>query len=640
MTVVLLFLVMLLLMSLPAVHLGTDRKSGKRVYLPLESFRTHYHLIGGTGKGKTTALEAIQHQLFVDPLSPACHIVVDRMGSYSYSLLAWFASPWCPEWVRRRLVYIEGANERVVCPFNPLTYDTPGHGYFKTARATDVVLRAWSSQNIEETPRLARWIFNAFWSAAQLGLTIADCVHLLMPGSDLHGALLRLLPPLLQAEWREILQARGEAGKMLEAPRNRLKPFFESPILRSIFGSTRNHLDVLRFMREARIVVVNLAPQNRLSAQVSDAFGGLLLNELLAVARSLPMGVRYPTYVWLDEFQRFVGPDMAEAIPEVRQMGLRFVCSHQSLSQLERGETDLRELAYQLQSRMIFGVQGKDADELAHELASITYRDRWVKDEMKSLRQIQTGHEVKILGAWSRAEAEAKNWSDTYGSNWSQAQGDSTTEGWQRSDTKNQGTSYRQNEPFHPTLSQGSAHADGQSGGNTKTSSRSDGGSASTTKGGSSTKTNTESAHEQLVPVLHTFEEVTRRSFYDFNEQAVLWGQSIRNQARGQCCLRLVDDPLVHEVDVERHAPGYLAFDLDTLRQRLPQAIDAVKALIEDNFKSDLFVTPEEIERETKLRLERVLHPVIELRDRPALEAKAEQPVVIDVPNPGSAYGY
>ena len=37
------------------VFLGHDKKTRQRVYLPKSSFETHWHLIGGTGKGKTTS---------------------------------------------------------------------------------------------------------------------------------------------------------------------------------------------------------------------------------------------------------------------------------------------------------------------------------------------------------------------------------------------------------------------------------------------------------------------------------------------------------------------------------------------------------------------------------------------------------
>lgn len=631
----------LLLCLLGAVLLGTDRKTGQNIELPYSSWATHYHLIGGTGKGKTTALETILHYLLIDRFRPACHFIIDRMGSFSYSLLTWIASRWCPQWVRERLVYIEGANERVVMPFNPLAYSSEAEGYYRVCRAADVILRAWANQNIEETPRLARWIFNAFYATAQLGLTIADCAHLLFPGSPFHDPLLRLLPPLLQAEWREILEARGgEAQRMLEAPRNRLSPFINSPNLRALFSSTRNNLDVLRFLRERRIVLVNLAPMNRLSVQAMDAIGSMLVNEILSVLRSLPPGVRYPVFVWLDEFQRFAkGPDIAEAIPEMRQLmgGGGFVLSHQSLSQLESDATNLREIIYQCQSRMIFGMQGREVAEIAEEIASITYDPHRVKDEMQSLRQIQTGHEMRILKSWSDAEAEARNWSNTYGSSWSAGSSRARGRSSQESETASTGNSRRQNYLWNPTWTSTTGHGRSSGSSEIDTDTASQGGSSGRTEGGSRTKTRTTGGHEQLVPVLETFYEVTRRSFYDFSEQAILWGQSIRNQKKGQCLLRLVDTPGVFEVDVTRHAPGYLAFDLDTLRKKFPQAIDAVAELISDNFASELFVTPEEIERETKVRLERLLCPPIEVRT-PLLEERVGEVITVrqeaKVPNP------
>jgi len=43
---------------------------------------------------------------------------------------------------------------------------------------------------------------------------------------------------MLKAEWAEIMRAHGgEAARILESSRNRLKPYFEAPILRSMFGS-------------------------------------------------------------------------------------------------------------------------------------------------------------------------------------------------------------------------------------------------------------------------------------------------------------------------------------------------------------------------------------------------------------------
>ena len=395
-------------------------KTGAEFCIPKKAFATHFHLIGGTGKGKTTAIHTMLHPLLRDHRDAAAFFIIDRMGNLSWELLLWLTSKFCPESVRQRVVYIEPSREDVVIGFNPLLHDTPQHGYYKVQRATDIILRAWESVNIEAMPRLARWTFNAFYAAAILGLTIADCGHLLMPGSPYHEPLLNCLPPLLKAEWQEIMRAHGgEATRILESSRNRLKPWFEAPVLRRMFGSTDSRLDVLRFMREKRIVLLNLAPQNRLSQQLGDAIGALVLNEVLSNARSLPLGVRYPTYLLLDEFQNFVGPDLEAALPEVRQLAIRLILSHQSFSQLERGDYDLTSMIWQAQSRMAFGVQGEDADILGHELASLTYNAKRVKDELHSTRQRIAGHEKVVLAGWGESGGDAKSWDEKYGQGWS-----------------------------------------------------------------------------------------------------------------------------------------------------------------------------------------------------------------------------
>jgi TraM recognition site of TraD and TraG len=560
--------------------LGRDRKSGKKVYIPKSSFDTHWHLIGSTGKGKTTAIHALLHPLLLDPCATDCWFIIDRMGNFSSELLLWMASDFCTQDVRDRLLYIEPAREDVVIGFNPLLYDTQGHGYYKVSRGVEVILRGWASQNIQEMPRLAMWTYNAFWAAAQLGLTIADCVHFLLPFSPYHKRLLECLPEKLRYEWEEIMKSRSsEVLRILESTRNRLRPYFEQIILRRMFGSTRNRLDVSRMMREGRIVLINLASKNRIDLQCADAIGGLILNEVLATARSLEPWQRTPTYLLLDEFQRFVGTDMEEALPEVRQLGVKLLLAHQSFSQLERGDHDLTNMIFQAQSRMIFGLQGEDADLVAQELASLTFDPKVIKDEIRTKRQRQAGHEKVLLHSWSESEAEGKTWGNTSGTDSGGSESTVTHADHLSPDVRSKGTSRRRSE------------------------SKSD--------GGQRTRTKTQGTQEHLVPIIEDFEEVSSRSYYAFDEMMRCWARDVRQRQTGDCYLRLVDDSTVYDVHVQRSAPGVLSWDAVTLRREFPQALDAVGELIEKNFRSDFFVSPEEIDRESRERLDAVLRPPI-----------------------------
>jgi TraM recognition site of TraD and TraG len=557
------------------IFLGYDAKTGAEFCIPKEAFQTHFHLIGGTGKGKTTAIHTLLHPLLLDHRDPAAFFIIDRMGNLSFELLLWITSKYCTDSVRRRVLYIEPSREDVVIGFNPLLHETPQHGFYKVQRATDIILRAWESVDIEKMPRLARWTFNAFWAAAQLGLTIADCGHFLMPGSPYHARLLECLPPLLKAEWEEIVQARGnEASRILESSRNRLKPYFEAPILRRMFGATESRLDVLRFMREGRIVLVNLAPQNRLSPQLGDAIGALIINEVLSNARSLPLGVRYPSYLLLDEFQNFVGPDLESAIPEVRQLGIRLILSHQSFAQLQRGDYDLTTMIWQAQSRIAFGVQGEDADILGHELASLTYNPKRVKDELFSTRQRIAGHEKVMLSSWGKSGSEAESWDRKYGKNWARSTNTVKKEG-----------SYRD------------VHGEGDSRAETEQEG----------KGGSRTSGWSENQQEHLLPVHEEVRELASRTFYTGDEWDRLWAKRVRTLPTGTALVRLVNDPTLSKVKVERSAVGYLGWDASLLQRKLPQVIERLHAFLEANFRSEFFQPPHAIEAETEARLQRVL---------------------------------
>jgi hypothetical protein len=569
------------------IRLGTDVHTHQPVHFPIASLNRHMRLQGGTGTGKTTAIVALLHAAFLLPHFG--YIIIDRMGGFSWELLMWMASRFCPRHVRDRLIYFEAAREDVVFPFNPFPHESDAHGFYRVMRAVEVILRGWESQNIEAMPRLARWIFNAFWAAARLGLTISDCVHFLMPNSPLHARLIALLPESSRCEWSEITHGRpADVARILESVRNRLKPFFESEILRRMFGGTHNRLDILRFMLECRILLINLAPQNRLSSQVADAIGGLTTNELLAVVRSLAPGIALNIICILDEFQNFIGPDFEYAIPEVRQKGVRLVCAHQSDAQLVRGDTDLRGIIPQLQNRLVFGMQGEDADIAAHEQAALTFDPNRVKDDLYSTKQRLVGHKIVELESWSHSVGKSESGSSTSGS------------------SSNQGHSRREDEYLNDcdnvvTKSNASAY------------------SSSVQSGYSTSTTNTRGRSQSLVPMYEEYQELSSRSYVSFQEQEALWAQKIRQLPVGHALLKVADWPVPREVRIQRSAPGFLQYDMQTIHRRFPRAVDDTHRLIEENFARGPFCTPEQIERESAERLERVLNGHIIIPAQPAL---------------------
>ena len=541
------------------IILGKDTKTGNEVGFDSDHLARHLHLVGSTGSGKTTALLTIIRQILTATYETACLFVIDPMGNLSQDLLRWMANTrYCPEGVRKRLLYIEPAREDVVLPFNPLIFESPAHEYYQVERTISLILRAWESQELSAMPRLRKWCFNAFLAVARLKLPIAVCQYLLQPGSAEHDALLNILPADIKYEWHEILNSRGnEAIRILESTRNRLDPFFRSVILRRMFGSRKSHFDCERFIRERRIVILNLASARRIPSHLTGAIGGLALNEILETAMNMHRDAVRPTYIVLDEFQKFIGPDIYDAIPTVRQQGIRLILSHQSFSQLIQGEIDLTGMIWQPRNRIAFACDADDADLLAHELASLSFDPTTIKHQLLSHRQRIAGYRIEHLSAWSSSQGTGRKKENSRG----------------HSQTDNRTVTRQYDQVNHPT--RGTGHAEGRNLG--------------TSEGSSESNSESTSTHEINVPIHEEVEELSGVTFKSFDEEATEWGKVLRTLRTGEALAKFYDDPQLHRVLVDEDPIP------DSTRLRA-----AVDELIQKNFESDLFVSATRIDQEAE----------------------------------------
>lgn len=576
------------------ILLGTDQATNKNFYLNPDLLRTHLHLLGATGAGKTVAIITLLRQLLMNSRPKSAVFVIDPMGNLSQDLLLWMANErLCPEHVRERLVYLEPAREGIVMPFNPLLHASNDHLYYQCGRAVEIVLRAWASQNIEEMPRLRQWTFACFFAAAAMGFPISACRYLLRPGNEEHTAMLARLPPELRFMWSEVLSARGnEAIRLLESTRNRLAPFFDSGILRRMFGSTENRLNVPRFIRDRRIVIFNLASQHRLDQHIAHTIGGLAVNEIIQSAMSMSQRDVDPTYLLLDEFQHFVGNDLYDALPLVRQIGLRLILAHQSFSQLELGDLDLTGIIWQARSRLMFANDADDADRIAHELATLTYDPYKLKEILHTFRQKIVGHRREWLRNTNQGATSSRS-IDTSES---------------ESNSRNQGESRAPGE-YRPTKSGGTS------------SSRDRGRSEKQ----SDSMSSSEGKSETLVPVHEDFVEISRKTYFSFDEQRIDWAKKIRTKRTGAAFGKFKDDPRLYDLAIN-HIPI-----IET-----PELIENREKLLERNFSQDCFISKEEVERQGEQQRQLLLsgESIVIKSDEPTSGSNHEQSSTGDTKRP------
>ena len=127
------------------------------------------------------------------------------------------------------------------------------------------------------------------------------------------------------------------------------------------------------------------------------------------------------------------------------------------------------------------------------------------------------------------------------------------------------------------------------------------------------------------MPIHQEVKELASRTFYTGDEWDRMWAKKCRRLKTGAALVRLVDDPKLYEVAIERSAVGYLGWDAAMLRSKLPQVIERVHEFIEANFRSEFFTSPALIEAQTQCRLDQVLRPALTLH-RASAPAAVPQP--------------
>lgn len=537
------------------LRLGTVVGTQQSVSLNTDSLRTHLHLVGATGSGKSSAIHVLLRQLMLaDDREKACIFVFDPLGNLSRDLLRLIAyERYTPQHVRDRLVYLEPANKDAISTFNPLLHTDENNRYYQTMRAVELILRAFDAQNLAQQPRLLQWMTKAFTAAAMVGFPISVCRFLLYPGTEYHDAILQRIPGEIGHQWKSLLKARNsEADRILDSTRNRLDPFFQSPSLRLMFGVPESRFDCARMIRERKVVLINLSEQATIPNFICDTIGSLYLNEIFQTCSALAVkeGKRVvdPTYLFLDEFQRYVGPDIEDALPTLRQMGLRMVLAHQSFDQLEREDVDLRSMIWQARTRLAFANYEKDADSVVEEFSKMTYDDMEIKDRRTTTRQLIDGFRKEVLKSWSETSSSSISSGKNKGSN--------------------EGTSKSYN------------YASGEFSATSMSLGESTGISSGESEGESQSRGSTSGNSESLVPIHRTFDEVSSITYRSFDEHTLRLGKKLRGFKSGEAFFQRPGSVNVEHIQLE-----YLLIPESASND------DAVARLLEKNFSSETFVS-------------------------------------------------
>lgn len=316
----------------------------------------HLHVVGATGTGKSKFLEHLIRQDILNWRKSRCGLlVIDPHGSLYASLMRWLA--W--EGINRPVIPIELSRDDWVVGYNLLRPRRVADGAVIVENAIQAIAHVWGTGGTDQTPLFARRAANVLQALYEKGLTLVEAIHLVSANRDLRVALTGGLSDQLASRDWEVLNSLSvkDFEAQVSSTLNRLLRFVNNPSLRCVFGVPQHSLDLGQTMQDGSIILVSLAQEGaRVTQQDVNLFATLLVSDLWVAAkeRGKREGVK-PFYVYIDEFQKFLTPTIAQNLDEARGFGLHLTLAHQFPKQL----SDAGEIGRQVYNSVMENARSK-----------------------------------------------------------------------------------------------------------------------------------------------------------------------------------------------------------------------------------------------------------------------------------------
>jgi hypothetical protein len=332
----------------------------REVRLTRTAARTHLHVIGPPGSGKTSMLL----RLALGSAASDGTGIWEAKGDLARAFLLAL-----PPALSERLCLVDLANDDLVVGINPLE----AHSEEERERVADDTLSIFKRR------------FYRFWGPQTDDLFKGALrTLLLVPGSTLLELPLLLTDPAFRAKYlREVRDpvALGPFWQRYDALSpaaqaqaigpvlNKLRDFLFRSRLRAMLGQPASTISFEQALARRLIMVMNLPKgAGREQAEVVGAFSLAKLWQAALARADMPERERSDFHCYLDEFQNFLhAEDFAEILAEARALRLSLCLAHQTLAQLPERETAL--LLNLVRNLVCFQPGHEDAGRLARALA-------------------------------------------------------------------------------------------------------------------------------------------------------------------------------------------------------------------------------------------------------------------------------
>jgi len=339
------------------------RNDHRRFGIRQQDRRSHMHIIGKTGTGKSTLLATMIRQ---DMQNGQGLALVDPHGDLVEKVLTF-----TPENRRKDLIYFNVPDPNLRIGFNPLHAIPKAECALAAADLLDVFKKIWAES---WGPRLEHILRNVLLALLDQGeASLADVNRLLGEREYRREVVLHLPNKEVREFWLREYENYPERlrAEAISPIQNKIGAFLANPLLARIITSRDNVIDLQAVMNDGKILLVNLS-KGRVGEDTAALLGALLVSRLGRTAlhrASIPENQRRDFHLYLDEFQTFSTNSLCQMLSELRKYRLNLVLAHQFLGQL--GETLQQAVMGNVGTLIAFRVGANDAEALEAEFRPV-----------------------------------------------------------------------------------------------------------------------------------------------------------------------------------------------------------------------------------------------------------------------------
>jgi hypothetical protein len=350
------------------LSLGLNTHAGmtREVFLSPEHRVRHTHVIGVPGTGKSTFLLNLIRQ---DIESGAGVALFDPHGDLADTIAGLIP----PERLEDVIV-LDPSDEEYSVGLNILAAHSDFERGLLASDLTSVFRRLSTSWGDQMESVLRNGIL-AFLESSRGG-TLADLRRFLLDASFRKEFLRTVTDPEIVYYWTKAFpQLTG--GKSIGPLLTRLDEFLSRKPIRYMVSQLENRLDFADILDSSRILIVKL-PQGLIGRENAALLGSLIIAKLQMAAMSrqrMRESERRDFWCYMDEFQHFITPSMAEILAGARKYRLGLILAHQELRHLDADRNVAGAVLSSCQTRVVFKVGDADARAFENGFSHFEARD-------------------------------------------------------------------------------------------------------------------------------------------------------------------------------------------------------------------------------------------------------------------------